>query len=179
MSVQLPPNSTGAVVDTFQATTGKERQYVALGDPTTGADLANVTAVANSSASQTGALLTAHPATWGVAHTPTSATQATISKSAGGAGVQHVCRSISFSLAVDGTHAQTAIQVNLRDGATGAGTILWSMTVLKAATESLTVFHVSELNLVGSTNTAMTLEFSAAGVTGSVESVSMTGYDIN
>lgn len=176
--LQTPPNGTGAVIDTNQATTGKERQIVAVGDPTTGVNQATVEAIANSTAGQTGALVTASPATWSVAHTPASATQATASKAAGGAGVQHVCRSISFGLAVDGTHAQTAIQVNLRDGATGTGTVLWSLTVLKSAAEGLTLFHVGDLNIPGTANTAMTLEFSGAGVTGSVESVSLTGYDI-
>jgi hypothetical protein len=178
MSIQLPPNSTGSVLDTNTPTVGKERQLVSLGDPATGAAQATVTALANNGASETGALVVKSPASWGVVHTPTSATQATASKTAGGSGVQHVASSISFSLAVDGSHAQTAIQVNLRDGATGAGTILWSMTVLKAAAEALTTFHASNLNLVGTANTAMTLEFSAAGVTGSVESVALTGYDI-
>src|SRR5579872_1932984 len=39
MAVQLPPNSTGSVVDTVQATTAKERQIVSNGDPNTGANV--------------------------------------------------------------------------------------------------------------------------------------------
>ncbi len=175
--VQLPPNSTGPVLDTVQATVSKERQIASLGDASTGANTATVEALANNTANQAGALVTAHPTTWSVAHTPGAAAQATITKAAGGAGVQHICKSISFALAVDGTNAQTAIQINLRDGATGAGTILWSLTLKKQATEPITVVHITGLDIPGTANTPMTLEFSAAGVTGSVESVSMTGYD--
>jgi hypothetical protein len=179
MSVQLPPNSTGSVVDTYQATTGKERQYVALGDPTTGANLVTAESIANSGVGQVGALIVANPATWSKTSTPASATQATVTQAAGGAGVYHVCRSISFALAVDGTHAQTAIQINLRDGGTGAGTVLWALTILKAATEAISMFHFGDLNIAALTaNNPMTLEFSVAGVTGSVQSVSLTGYDI-
>lgn len=215
MSVQIPPNSTGTVLDT-NTISGKDRQIVNVGDPSTGANVlavnsAGAAAVSGaaadgatlagnpvlvagsdgtnaksiktasaaniSAASQNGTL--AKPGQWGVTHTPSSAAQATITKAAGGAGVRHVATSIAFSLNVDGTNAQTAIQVNLRDGATGAGTILWSMTIKKQATEPATLFSITGLNIPGTANTAMTLEFSAAGVTGSVESVSLTGYDVS
>jgi hypothetical protein len=78
---------------------------------------------------------------------------------------------------VDGTK-QTAIQVNLRDGASGAGTILWSMTLLKQIGDAPTVLAFSGLSIVGSVNTAMTLEFSAAGVAASLQSVSLTGFSL-
>jgi len=42
MAVQLPPNSTGQVVDTVQATVGKERQIAAIGDPISGVAVATV-----------------------------------------------------------------------------------------------------------------------------------------
>lgn len=175
MSIQLPPNSTGSVVDTLLPTTGKERQIVILGDPSTGTSVAEIVALVNGV--YAGALVVAQPTTWSVTSTPATAVQASASKSAAGSGNQHVCQSISFALSV-GSTAQTVIQVNLRDGATGAGTILWSLNVVKAANEAPTYFHAGNLNIVGSANTAMTLEFSGAGVTSSYESVSFTGYTI-
>lgn len=176
MAVILPPNSTGSTVDTVQATTGKERQICSLGDTATGAQVATVDSLVSNT--YAGGLVVLQPTTWSLVHTPSAATQATVSQAAGGSGVQFVAQSISFSLSVDGTHAQTAIQINLRDGATGAGSILWSQTIVKAATEPITFFHASGLNIVGSSNTAMTLEFSAAPAAGSVESVTLTGYTI-
>lgn len=173
-----PPNSTGTPLDGNSPITGQFRQVCTLGDPSTGAAQQSVEALSGNT--YAGAAVVIAPTTWALTSTPASATQATITKSAGGSGVQHVCQSITFSCAVDGTHAQTAIQVNLRDGGTGAGTILWSVTVLKAATEAITFFHANGLNIVAPTsNNPMTLEFSAAGVTGSVQSVSLTGYDIS
>jgi hypothetical protein len=175
MAVILPPNSTGSTVDTVQATTGKERQICSLGDTATGAQVATVDSLVSNT--YAGGLVVLQPTTWSLVHTPSAATQATVSQAAGGSGVQFVAQSISFALSVDGT-PQTAIQINLRDGATGAGSILWSQTIVKAATEPITFFHASGLNIVGSSNTAMTLEFSSAGVASSVESVTLTGYTI-
>ena len=173
-----PPNSTGTSIDGNAPTTNQFRQLITVGDPSTGTAQQSVEALANNT--YAGGAVIVSPTTWAVTSTPASATQATITKAAGGSGVQHVCQSITFSCAVDGTHAQTAIQVNLRDGGTGAGTILWSVTVLKAATEAITFFHANGLNIVAPTsNNPMTLEFSSAGVTGSVQSVSLTGYDIS
>ncbi len=150
--VGLPPDGSGKTVDTFTTIASKERQVV----------LTNCAPPGSGN-------------NWSVAHTPVAATQATATKAAGATGVRLVCTYITFSLAVAAT-AQTILQVSLRDGATGAGTILWSMNVLKAAGESMTVFSLSGLNIEGSTATAMTIEFSAAGVAASLQSVAMGGY---
>lgn len=64
----------------------------------------------------------------------------------------------------------------MRDGASGAGTILWSGAVAAPANGSETI--AIPLSIAGSANTAMTIEFSAAGVAASLEAVSMTGYDV-
>lgn len=131
---------------------------------------ANVSATAQPSAS-----LIAFPGEWSQAHTPVAATQATTTKAAGGAGVRHVCRSISFSLMAVGL--QGAINFNLRDGASGAGTILWSMSF------SLPIGGHAEfsvpVNVFGTANTAMTLESSAAPAATNFASVAMTGYSTN
>jgi hypothetical protein len=124
-----------------------------------------------------GAALVTRPGEWVEQHNPLSpATLATCTIAAGGSGDRHVCTSISYSLIV-GSTAQTAITVVLRDGASGTGTILWQITLGKAANEAMTVQHLDNLNIIGSVNSAMTLEFSGAGVTNSYESVAMTGYD--
>lgn len=114
------------------------------------------------------------PLDWSVFHTPAAATQATASKAAASA-LRHVCTSIAFTLTTVGT-LQGPVQINLRDGATGGGTILWSLS-LQLPVNGIVALAFSDLVIPGSTNTAMTLEFSAAGVAASQESVAMTGYD--
>lgn len=71
-----------------------------------------------------------------------------------------------------------AAGVNLRDGASGAGAQLWIAQVQLPANGVWSV-TLNGLNIVGSPNTAMTLEFSAAGVAASLQSVSITGFDTN
>jgi hypothetical protein len=115
------------------------------------------------------------PGSWSVYHAPAAATKATITKAAGGTGVRHVATMISATIACDST-AQTPLNVYLRDGATGAGTILWAGTVAAPANGNGGV-AVPLPNVAGTENTAMTLEFSAAGVTASVEAVTLCGFD--
>lgn len=131
-----------------------------------------------SATTQPFAALTAQPGEWSITHTPTANTQATITRAAGAAGVRHVCRSISFSLIGLAASAEATVLVNLRDGATGAGTILWSQRLLVTGTTgSQTGITLSGLNIFGSAATAMTLEFAAAGGADTFESVALTGYD--
>jgi hypothetical protein len=151
MAVQLPVNSTGQVVDTLTTVAGKERQIVMTNCAVPGSGNA-----------------------FNLTSTPTTATQATVTQAAGAAGVRNVCNSITFALQTIGT-LQGVIQVNLRDGATGAGTILWSITI-GLAVSTFFAFTAPGLNIVGSAATAMTLEFSAAGVAASSESVTLNGY---
>lgn len=126
-------------------------------------------------------LLTADPGEWSVTHAPAVNTQATASRAAGAAGVRHVCRSITAVLAA-GTAAPTAATatINLRDGATGAGSILWSAIIAIPATAGLVSppIQLSGLNIVGSAATAMTLEFAAASGANTFQSVSLTGYSV-
>jgi len=65
----------------------------------------------------------------------------------------------------------------LRDGATGAGTVLWSLQVSLPVNTTWS-FALGGLNIVGSAATAMTIETVAAPVAASFASVSMTGYDV-
>jgi len=112
-----------------------------------------------------------------ITHTPAAGSQATISQAAGGAGVKNVAEGVCF-----GFSASTAlggistVTINLRDGATGAGTILqsWQYT-LPAATVAPFAQCFSGLHISGTANTAMTLEGSAA-VGNLMEYVTLVGY---
>lgn len=124
--------------------------------------------------SSSGALLIARPGEWAAKHAPAAATQATCNRAAGAAGVRNVCSAISATLVTVGT-AQTVITLDLRDGATGAGTLLWSKSIILPV-NSVWEVNISGLNIVGTAATAMTLEFSAAGAAATLESVCMSGY---
>lgn len=122
-----------------------------------------------------GADLVSAPADWAVSHAPAAATQATCTKAAGGAGVRHICTSLAVTVAAAGT-AQTPITVSLRDGATGAGTVLWSQQV-QLPINGVWSVSLDSLNIVGSAATAMTLETSAAPAAAVIAAVAMTGHD--
>ena len=125
-----------------------------------------------------GRLYVAQPSMWAVQHTPATNTQATISKAAGGGTVRHVCTSISATISAPAAPTAAQVIVNLRDGATGAGTILLSWTgALQATAGDRWGVVLSGLNIVGTANTAMTLEFTAAGGANTYEQVAMSGYD--
>jgi hypothetical protein len=110
-----------------------------------------------------------------VVHTPAAATQATASVAALATG-KHVCKGVSVSIACAGT-AQTPIRAVLRDGATGAGTILWSKKLSAPVNGYASVDEVG-LSLPGSLNTAMTLEFAGAGVAASEQDVTLIYFDL-
>lgn len=133
-------------------------------------------------AQQIGVALSAPPANWSITHTPAADTQATITRAAGGAGVVHICTSITATLIAPAGSVSGNVQINLRDGASGLGTILWSQTFLVGGATSVSAgvigIALSGLQIPGSPNTAMTLEFSAAGGANTLESVALTGYDV-
>lgn len=108
--------------------------------------------------------------TFSITHVPVTATQATITKAAAGAGVRLFCNAITVSLTCAAT-AQTQILVELLDGATQ----IWAAQMACLAGDSKCLI-VTNLELAGSPNTAMTLHFSGAGVAGSFEAVTLTGY---
>lgn len=113
---------------------------------------------------------------WSLPHTPAVGVRATITQAAQ-PNSRHVCKAITATLAVAVADVAVAgVLVNLRDGATGAGTILWSdrLAVVDAAGGVCKV-AIAGLNIVGSENTAMTLEFAAAPGGASFESVTLTG----
>lgn len=115
------------------------------------------------------------PGQWSIQQQPAVATQATITKAAV-ANTRHVCTGLTVCLAAGAT-AQTPILVNLRDGATGVGTILWSGT-LSAPANGCASIPIAGLNIPGSVNTAMTLEFAAAPGAAAQVTVSLQGHDV-
>lgn len=128
--------------------------------------------------SQVGAALTEKSARWSVIHNPAASSQATASIAAEAA-VRHVADCVSFSAGSTTAPALTALTIVLRDGATGAGTIVWThQVVISAATgQNVVPYGLCGLSLTGTTNTAMTLEFSAL-LTNLIESVSVSGYNV-
>jgi hypothetical protein len=145
-----------------------------------GVGQAGVASAANQTASPNGgvALLAAQPAGWAIFSAPAVSTQASASQAAGAAGVRHVATNVCFSAGSTTAPALTQLTVNLRDGATGAGTIKWSQVVIVTAVVGQNAAPVcTPVNVVGSAATAMTLEYSAL-LTNLFEAVSVQGYDI-
>lgn len=116
-----------------------------------------------------------HASTWAVQAQPAAAAVATISKAAAGANYRHVATSIT--VCVSAVAAQAPLAFNLRDGATGAGAILWTVK-LSAPLGYGQCVTVGDLAITGSLNTAMTLESAAAPAASNFATVSLTGYTI-
>lgn len=142
-------------------------------------DIKSASAANLAAQSSVNALLASSPGQWSVTHAPAVNTQASASKSAGASGVRHVCTGVTCTLANDGTGSvQGALLFNLRDGATGAGTILASFTLSVIATAgACTTFGLSDLCIPGTAATAMTLESASAPGTHTAASVTLFGYD--
>lgn len=125
-----------------------------------------------------GAMLTTPPGMWSVVSTPAAGVQASASKAAGAAGVAHVCTGILITHGAIAAPVATAGQWVLRDGATGAGTILAAGQVaIPAAVFQGTPFLLSGLAIPGTAATAMTLEFTA-GLANLLEGCTLFGYDV-
>lgn len=107
---------------------------------------------------------------------PAAGSLASASQAAAGAGIKNVATNICFSGGSAVAPALTAITVNLRDGASGAGTVKLTFQLIIPATTGQNVLpFCSPVNVVGSANTAMTLEFSTL-LANLIESVSLQGY---
>lgn len=117
---------------------------------------------------------------WTSVHEPAANTQATTTKAAAGVGVKNVCTGFTVTFAAQAT-APAAVQVavRLRDGASGVGTVLWAGVIsLPAIAGTMAGIARQNLWIEGTTNTAMTLEFSAAGGANTIQTVSMEGTTI-
>jgi len=111
---------------------------------------------------------------WNKIHNPAAATQATITQAAAGSGIRNVCKRITASIGAAAT-ASGPVTVVLRDGATGVGTVLFTAT-MSCIAQGQSVVDIDNLQIAGTANTAMTVEFTAAGAAATVESVFMQGY---
>ena len=114
---------------------------------------------------------------WTAIHVPAANAQATATKASAGAAIRNVCMSITIMLVATAT-APTAVNVtiNLIDGASGGTTYLWRATIsLPATAGAATGIAITGLAIRGTADTAMTLEFSAAGGANTIESVTMSG----
>lgn len=120
-------------------------------------------------------------APWAQGSAPGVNTQATTTKAAGGAGVCHVCTGLQATF-VAGTSAPSAadLAVFLRDGASGSGTVLgaWYLALTATAGAASPNICLTNLNIKGSANTAMCLEFTGAGGSNTFEGLSLQGHDV-
>lgn len=128
----------------------------------------------NTATTSLGAAYTTPLSTWSVIDTDVGATQSTATKAAGGGTVRHVATGVTICRG-DTAVAAPAL-AHLRDGASGAGTILRSWVIGVSTTNESKCESVTGLNMTGSANTAMTIEFAAAGAATSTSTVTLTGY---
>lgn len=148
--------------------------YIAGNDGTNLRGFLTTSAANLTGASTQAVLLTSAFDEWSISHRPAAATKATISKGAGAAGVRHVATAFSFTIAAGAT-AQTPLQIDIIDGASGGATRLWSGTIACPA-NGMGVVAMSGVAFYGTAATALTLEFSAAGAANTVQAVTLWGY---
>lgn len=117
---------------------------------------------------------------WSLVNDPAANTAATATRAASSTGGLHVADCVTATF-IANTTAPTAVNVTavIRDGATGAGTIVWAADLALQATISdrAAPIQLCGLNIPGTANTAMTVEFTAAGGANTFETVALTGYD--
>jgi hypothetical protein len=116
-------------------------------------------------------------ATWSVEHRPAVNTVASAQRAAAGAGARNVCTSLAVSL-TGGAAAPAAVSVEvvIRDGAAGAGTIIWGNRLsLPAVAGEHDRITMDDLWIEGSPNTAMTAEFLAAPGANAFATAAMSG----
>ena len=129
-----------------------------------------------------GTMFESGPSHWTVVSVPAAGSQGSASIAAEAA-VRHVADCISWSADSSGGAVTAAAgTLVIRDGATGAGTIIWELATAHlvaaaAGVQTIAPGNICGLRLVGTTNTAMTAEFNA-GVTNEVQAVTLLGYNV-
>lgn len=174
---------TGATVATDEVPPGGgihyQRVKLGMGPDGVATDLAPATAAVQSAFSGAGAIPTANIGCWAKQHTPAVSIQATTFQPASATGARHVCTAVCFGWSASTAVAATTVTVKLIDGVSGGALVLWAWQfALTAATALPVIIPVTDLAIVGSINTAMTLEFSALLVN-LMQFVNMTGYDVS
>jgi len=146
------------------------------------ASLANFPATAgNTTSVSAGAELIEKGPRLSALNAPAAGTAASASVAAN-ATARHVIDCIDFSSVSSGAVTAANVTLVIRDGASGAGTILWQKNFAIATAAAASVQEINQqgfcgLNLVGSTNTAMTVEFSA-GVANAPQTVNFSYYNV-
>ena len=132
-------------------------------------------AAASGTSGNRGSSLVAMHGNWSILNFPATNTAATATRAADAAGRRHVLTSLHFSVTGAAAAPAAIIQCVIRDGAAGAGTIIWS-GVLAAPAATAAEISLGNLSIVGSANTALTIEFTGASGAGTQQSVSASGY---
>jgi len=163
----IPSNGSANLFDT-----AAHKGFAQITDGTTNVPIASGAVLAAANAN--GALPVVARPTWSVTNAPGVGNQASVVVSAGATGVRHVADCIIFSGGATSSASLTQMTVQLLDGST----VLHSWLVFPSGTgENIKPVGICGLNLVGSSATSMTLQFSQA-LTNEFESVSLTGYDV-
>jgi hypothetical protein len=117
-----------------------------------------------------------HCGHWSQSHEPAVTVLGTTTKAASG-GITHVCTGFSGSLVAVAAIA-APLYLRIRNGASGLGTILWSMAFTAPAGTCIN-YALSGLSLVNTEGNALTCEWSAAPGATNFQAVSLTGFSIN
>jgi hypothetical protein len=135
-----------------------------LGNGTGGWDHARDAGAPNmASLSGLGAALVASPGEWTVNANAGLGVASSASRGVGGVGVRHIITGYNVIISCQAAPGAGNVIINIRDGATGAGTIFEALQVgIPAAVFPPIVISRSGLSLVGTANTAFTIEQSAA-----------------
>jgi len=137
---------------------------------------ANATLSQNATGSTlAGVAIVTGPAGWTVPVQATTASQCSASLAAN-ATTRHCA--VGVDVCVSDTAAQVQLFANLRDGATGAGTIKWNVLLDGVVGSSSCVFKEFNAPICGTINTAMTLELGAATAANNGCTTTLRGYDV-
>lgn len=115
---------------------------------------------------------------WNIVSYPSTAAAASASRAAPTTQAGDIIRLRSLTLGVAANGAASGnIKFVVRDGATGAGTIIWE-TVLAAPDGGSNSIFLTGLDLRASLGNALTVESTGAGAAGSQISISASGDQI-
>lgn len=83
----------------------------------------------------------------------------------------------AFAVSVSPIAAQGELELQIRDGASAAGTVLWQLGIILPVAAGARSIVLSNLGIIGSPNTAMTIEFATAPAAGNFQRVNASGYN--
>lgn len=112
---------------------------------------------------------------WTAFHAPAAAVRAFATIAIPPAGTIRVLDAFVATLSCVAVSAEMELQI--RAGATGAGTLIWQMGMNGAAGQNVRI-HMNGLNLLGLAATAFTIEFLAAPAAGNFQRVNMSGFNV-